>query len=65
MHRALSPMILMLLPALALAQEETAHAPSPTVDMIYVVIFILLFFGGIGGFFIYLWMNERKKKQEQ
>jgi uncharacterized membrane protein len=65
MQKTLSLILLAFLSTLAIAQDGASHPPSPTVDMVYVVIFIVLFLGMIGGFFVYLWMNERKKKQGQ
>jgi len=42
--------------------EQAANAPADTVDLVYVVIFGVLFFGMIIGFFVYLWWLEKKKK---
>jgi len=42
--------------------EGGAEAPAEMVDVIYVVLFGLLFVGMIVGFFVYLWYLERKKK---
>ena len=59
-------LFLMSLPILAATKEmEGANAPVETVDMIYVVIFIILFIGSIVGFFIYLWWSDRNKKPDQ
>jgi hypothetical protein len=49
---------------LAAATDEVVHAPSETVSVAYVVAFVLIFFGMIGGFFVYLWWNEKHKKPE-
>lgn len=57
--------MLTLFSALAFAQDGASHPPSETVDLIYVAIFCALFVGAIVVFFIYLWMNERKKKQQE
>jgi len=59
-----SVIVLSLFSALVAAQEGDLHPPSETVSMIYVVLFCLLFVGMIAGFFVYLWINERKKKQD-
>lgn len=56
--------MLLMMPAIAAAQEEAAHAPSETVSMVYVVLFGVIFVGMIAGFFIYLWWNEKQKKAE-
>lgn len=46
---------------LAHALEEGASAPTAEpVSMVYVVLFGLLFFGMIVGFFVYLWWRERR-----
>ena len=53
---------LMSLPVLAATQEmDKANAPAETVDMVYVVIFGIIFIGSIVGFFIYLFMNDKKE----
>lgn len=65
MQGILSTIVLMLFSALAFAQDGPSHPPSETVDLVYVAIFCILFVGAIVGFFIYLWMNERKNKQQQ
>lgn len=63
MNKLLS-LFLMMPAVLAAAQEEAVHAPSETVSIVYVVIFAILFFGMIGGFFVYLWWNEKHKNPE-
>lgn len=52
--------------ALAANVEEAANQPPvPTVSMVYVVLFILLFLGLIVGFFGYLFWNEKRKTRDQ
>lgn len=52
--------------ALAANMEEAANAPPvPTVSMVYVVLFIVLFLGLIIGFFGYLFWNEKRKTRDQ
>ena len=68
MKKILSAITLFLMSCWAFAatkEMEGASAPVDTVDMIYVVIFIVIFVGSIIGFFIYLWMNEKKQKPDQ
>lgn len=51
---------------LAAAKEmDAATAPSETVGMIWVILFIVLFVGSIVGFFVYLWHTERNRKREE
>ena len=58
------PLLLMSCWALAANLEEAAGAPpTEMVSVWYVVLFCLLFFGMIVGFFAYLWWNEKNKKQ--
>jgi hypothetical protein len=67
MQKVLSAIVLCLLslPLLAATKEmEGANAPVETVGVIYVVIFGILFIGGIVGFFIYLWWSDRDKKSD-
>ena len=67
MQKVLSAAVLLLLslPLLAATKElDGANAPVQTVDMIYVVIFGILFIGGIVGFFVYLWWSDRDKKSD-
>ncbi len=57
---------LMSLPVLAVTQEmEKANAPADTVDMVYVVIFGIIFVGSIVGFFIYLFMSDKKENKDK
>ena len=68
MKKILSAITLFLMSCWAFAatkEMEGASAPVDTVDMIYVVIFIVIFVGSIIGFFVYLWMNEKKQKPDQ
>jgi len=68
MYRILSSAMLFLLscPAFAAIREDVAQsAPAETVSMVYVVIFGVLFFGMIAGFFIYLWWGESHKKPDE
>ena len=54
---------LMSLPVLAATEGMSkADAPAETVGMVYVVIFAVLFIGSIVGFFIYLFMTDKKEK---
>ncbi len=65
MQKALALLVLMFPQILlAAAQEEAVHAPSEPVSMVYVVVFALIFFGMIAGFFVFLWWNEKHKKPE-
>jgi hypothetical protein len=45
----------------ATREMEGASAPAETVDVIYVVIFVVIFIASIIGFFVYLFMNEKKQ----
>lgn len=56
---------LLCLPLLAAAQDEggAASAPVQTVDMVYVVIFLVLFIGAIGGFLVYFYFQGDKKEK--
>ena len=68
MQKLLSTIVLFLmsLPLLAATKEmEGAPAPVETVDMLYVVIFGVVFFGMIIGFFIYLFMSDKKKTDQK
>ncbi len=52
--------------ALAANMEEAANTtPVPTVSMVYVVLFVVLFLGLIVGFFGYLCWNEKRKTRDQ
>ena len=67
MSKLLSAITLFLLssPLLAASKEmDAANAPAETVDMVWVVVFIILFIGSIIGFFIYLFMTDKDKKEE-
>jgi uncharacterized membrane protein len=63
---AFAALLLSSLPALAATQEEVANAPVPTVDMVYVVLFIVGFIAAVVGFFVYYYFyasdEENKDK---
>jgi hypothetical protein len=67
MRKLLSTVLLFLMsfPVLAAVGEEGgASAPAPTVDMIYVVIFGVIFVGMIVGFFVYLYTKKDDTDQK-
>jgi hypothetical protein len=55
------------LPVLAAMEEgKGANAPVETVDMVYVVIFCVIFIGAIVAFFIYyFWQDDSEDKPKQ
>ena len=58
-------LFLMSLPLLAATKEmDAASAPAETVDMVWVVVFCVIFIGAIVGFFIYLFMTDKGNKPE-
>ena len=67
MYNILSSIFMFLLSSVAYAAKEldAPSAPADTVSMVYVVVFVVLFVGMIVGFFIYLWMNDRKKPEDK
>jgi hypothetical protein len=38
---------------------------SETVDVIWVIVFGVIFIGSIIGFFVYLWYTEKNRKSEK
>lgn len=62
----LSGIFLFLVSLLAQAQDNggLASAPSETVSMVWVVLFLVIFIGTIVGFFVFLWWNEKKRGRE-
>lgn len=58
--------LVLLMPSLALAaaDEPAASAPAETVSMVYVALFGIIFIGMIVGFFVYLFMNEKKDEKK-
>ena len=62
-YQWLSTFVAMLFPAWLAAQEMAPEKPAETVNLVYVAIFGVIFVGMIVGFFIYLWLNERKQKK--
>jgi heme/copper-type cytochrome/quinol oxidase subunit 2 len=68
MKRFLSAVSLFLMSCWAFAatrEMEGANAPVETVDVVYVVIFVVIFVASIIGFFIYLYINDKKQKPDQ
>jgi hypothetical protein len=56
----------MSLPILAATKEmDAATKPAETVDMVYVIIFGVIFFGAIVGFFVYLFMSDKNEKSDK
>lgn len=43
--------------------EGGVDAPAEMVDVLWVVVFVVLFFGMIAAFFVWFWLVERKKKK--
>ena len=67
MSKILSALTLFLLslPLLAATKEmDAASAPAETVDMVWVIVFAVIFIGAIVGFFIYLFMTDKGKTPE-
>jgi uncharacterized membrane protein (DUF485 family) len=67
MSKLLSTLFVLLLqlPVLAAAQErEVANAPVETVSMGAVIAFGVIFVGMIVGFFIYLFMTDKKASED-
>jgi hypothetical protein len=67
MSKLLTAVTLFLLssPLLAAMKEmDAANAPADTVDMVWVIVFAVIFVGAIIGFFIYLFMTDKDKKAE-
>jgi hypothetical protein len=67
MSKILSIVTLFLLssPLLAAMKEmDAANAPADTVDMVWVIVFGVIFIGAIIGFFIYLFMTDKGGKPE-
>jgi hypothetical protein len=57
--------LISLVSCLAYAQEErAADAPAATADPIIVILFGVLFFGGIAYFGWLVWRNERRSKSD-
>jgi hypothetical protein len=69
MNRLLTAITLALFSAPLLAavgQEEGGGGPpSEPVDLVWVAVFAVVFFGMIAYFFFYLWRNEKKRTPEQ
>jgi hypothetical protein len=68
MKRFLSAVSMFLMSCWAFAatrEMEGASAPVETVDVVYVVIFVVIFIASIVGFFVYLFINDRKQKPDQ
>lgn len=67
MKQFLSALSLFLLSCWAFAatkEMEGANAPVETVDTVWVVVFVVLFVVSIIGFFIYLFMTDKKKSDQ-
>ena len=57
------PLFLLTCCAWAASMEDAANAPPQEgVSVIYVVLFLVLFVGGIIGFLVYMWWLDKQKK---
>ena len=67
MSKFLSAVTLFLMssPLFAALKEMDPNAPAETVDMIWVIVFGVIFIGAIVAFFIYLWYKDKNRKPEQ
>ena len=63
MSKVLLAAAAMLMPFCAFAQDMAASKSAGTVGLVYVVMFVLLFFGMITYFFVRVWLNEKRRKQ--
>lgn len=69
-RRLLSAIPLLLISCLGFAaglEESGAAQPAQTVPLVYVVLFLILFFGLIVGFFAYLaytWRRDEESKKQ-
>ncbi|MGH8661353.1 MAG: hypothetical protein ACREUB_06275 [Burkholderiales bacterium] len=52
-------------PLFAALKEMDPTAPAETVDVIWVVVFVVIFIGSIVGFFIYLWLSGKSGKPDK
>jgi hypothetical protein len=65
MLNAVVPFLLSLpVLAAAAAEEEKAAVPVQTVDMVYVVIFLVIFIGAIAGFLVYFFFQSDDKEKQ-
>jgi len=68
MSKILSAVTLFLMSGLLFAatkEMEAANAPAPTVDVIWVIVFCVIFVGSIVGFFIYLFHTDKSSKPKK
>lgn len=49
----------------AMKETDAASAPAETVDMLWVVVFGVIFLGSIVGFFVYLFYTDRGNKPKK
>jgi phosphotransferase system glucose/maltose/N-acetylglucosamine-specific IIC component len=67
MSRFLSAVALFLMssPLFAALKEMDPNAPSETVNVVWVIVFGVIFIGSIIGFFIYLWHTDKNSKPKE
>lgn len=49
----------------AAKEMDAAIAPAPTVDVVWVIVFGVIFIGSIVGFFIYLFYTDKDSKPKK
>ena len=64
MVKLLSGIIPLLIFAYSYAQEAKDAPPPETTNMIGIIIFAVIFFGLIIGYFVYMWWGHRKDKKD-
>ena len=68
MNKLVTAVLLYLASGVTLAAnlDDAANVPPvDTVSMVYVVLFAILFFGLIIGFFAWMWWNEKHRKHDR
>jgi membrane protein DedA with SNARE-associated domain len=65
MYRIALSVWMSLFPYLSFAEERTVqHAPSELASPLALIIFAVLFFGGIAYFCWFIWRKERQRQRE-
>jgi hypothetical protein len=67
MDKLIAAVSLLLSSGLALAANlaDAANAPVDTVSPIYVVLFLILFFGMIAGYLVWVWRSDKNRAEDR
>lgn len=65
MSKFLPAVFLSLVSFLAYAADVADNPPTPEASPLALIVFAIIFVGGIAGFFVFIWWKERERKRRE